>query len=210
MKTLFYLARHGTTTDSNKGIFRGNRDAMLDKQGFHDAHEVKDFLAKKDWDRLFSSHLTRSIQTAKVIASAKDKEPDEPIPDLRPWDIGYLTGKDKKQYAPDMKVFIDNPEMIPQDGESRNQFFDRVQPLLINAMEIGLHGEPCVIIAHSSIIHALAHFLWGDNHKPLAVKPGGVIEVFVNKKGDIDARAIFKPGKDDSSFAADKSQQPTS
>jgi len=208
MHTLLFLVRHGTTTDSHKGIIRGNRNSMLDREGFNDAHALKDFFKKKDWESIFASSLTRSIQTSKIIADDRPDEVKAAIHDLRPWDVGYLTGKDKKIYGPDVTVFVEHPNMRPQDGETRNEFFDRVNPLLISAMEIGLHGKPCIIVGHSSIIHALAHLLWGEGHPQLAVKPGGVIEVFINKQGDIDAKEILKPGVDDSSFAGGK--QPTS
>ena len=208
MHTLFYLVRHGTTTDSHKGIIRGNRNSMLDREGFNDAHALKDFFKTKDWESVFASDMTRSIQTAKIIADDHAEHVKEPIFDLRPWNVGYLTGKDKKTYGPDVTVFVEHPNMRPQDGETRNEFFDRVNPLLISAMELGIHHKPPIVVGHSSIIHALAHLLWGEGHPPLAVKPGGVIEVFINKKGEIDARPILKPGVDDSSFAAGK--QPTS
>lgn len=209
MQTLFWLARHGTTDDSAKNIFRGDRNSMLDRKGFNDAHELKKFFSDKDWENIFMSNMTRALQTAKIIAGDdRQDEVKEPIRSLRPWDIGYLTGKDKKKFEPDMKVFIDNPEMRPQDGESLAEFQSRINPLLIEAIEIGLVGKPPIIIGHSSVIHALAHLLWGNGHPMLAVKPGGVVEVFVTDKGEIDARPIFKPGKDDSSFAGSK--QPTS
>jgi broad specificity phosphatase PhoE len=202
MKTLFWLVRHGTTTDSNRGIIRGDRNSMLDRQGFNDAHALKDFFKKNDWHGIFSSDMTRAEQTAKIIADDRFNEVADSIYNLRPWDVGYLTGKDKKIYGRDITVFVEHPDMRPQDGESRNEFFQRVFPLLINAMEIGLHGEhPPIIVGHSSVIHALAHLLWGEDHPPLAVKPGGLIKVFVDKKGKIGARPVLKPGKDDSSFA---------
>ena len=208
MHVLFWLVRHGTTTDSHKNIIRGDRNSMLDREGFSDAHKLKDFFSNLDWKGIYSSDMTRSEQTAKIIAGDRYDEVSDSIHDLRPWDVGYLTGKDKKIYGKDVTVFVENPNMRPQDGETRNEFFGRVNPLLISAMEIGMHGKPCIVVGHSSVIHALAHLLWGEGHPPLAVKPGGVIACFVNKKGQIDAQPALKPGKDDSSFAG--KQQPTS
>lgn len=205
---LFWLVRHGTTTDSHKGIIRGDRNSMLDREGFGDAHKLKAFFTDKNWESIFTSDMTRSEQTASIIAGDRYDDVKDSIHDLRPWNVGYLTGKDKKQYGADMTVFVENPDMRPLDGETRNEFFERVNPLLIEAMEIGLSHKPCIVVGHSSIIHALAHLLWGEGHPPIAVEPGGVIEVFLNKKGQIDARPVLKPGKDDSSFAG--KQQPTS
>lgn len=207
--TLLYLVRHGTTTDSHKGIIRGDRNSMLDREGFGDAHKLKVFFASREWKNIFTSDMTRAIQTAVIIADDDRKsEVRPPLQNLRPWDVGYLTGKDKKVYGKDVTVFVENPDMRPQGGETRNEFFGRINPLLIEAAEMGLHGIPPIVVGHSSVIHALAHLLWGEGHPPLAVKPGGVIEVFVDKKGRIDARPILKPGVDDSSFAGGK--QPTS
>ena len=122
------------------------------------------------------------------------------IPGLKPWNIGYLTGKSKKDYGKDMQAFIDHPDWIIQDGESRDEFEqERAHPLLIEAIQLGEEGDPPIIIGHSSIIHALNHLLRGDGHE-IAVKPGGVVEIYEDH-GEIDMRAVFKPGKDDSSYA---------
>lgn len=201
MRVLLYVVRHGSTTDSGKGIFRGQRDSSLDQKGFTDAHIAKEFLADKSWHRIFTSDLKRGAQTAIIIADKREKEIMPPVRGLRPWNIGYLTGKDKKQYGKDMETFITHPDMTPQDGESRNEFeAGRIKPLLAEGIEMGLTGRPPIIIGHSSVIHALGHLLYGEHENEVAVKPGGVVEVYLD--GDeIKSRAVLKPGKDDSSFA---------
>lgn len=205
--TLFFLVRHGTTTDSHKRIFRGDRNSMLDREGFGDAHKLKEFFKNRVWESIFTSDMTRSKQTAKIIADDRKDEVKGDYHDLRPWDIGFLTGQDKDRYKDIMTFYVENPDERPEGGETRNEFFDRVNPLLVEAMEIGIHNKPCIIVGHSSIIHALAHLLWGEGHPPLAVQPGGVVEVYYDKDGNFDARPILKKGKDDSSFA---DGQPTS
>jgi probable phosphoglycerate mutase len=85
MQTLFWLARHGTTDDSAKNIFRGDRNSMLDRKGFNDAHELKKFFSDKDWENIFMSNMTRALQTAKIIAGDdRQDEVKEPIRSLRP------------------------------------------------------------------------------------------------------------------------------
>ena len=201
-KTLFYAARHGTTDDTKKNIFRGNRDSALDRKGFLDAHEQKDFFSKHPWKYIFISPMTRSAQTAKIIAGDRQKDISTPIPEMEPWRIGYLTGKDKKEYEPDMEIFVENPDMRPQDGETLAEFRARIVPLYLEAIEMGLRGAPSIIIGHSSTIHVLTDMLKNDDGgKQFAVKPGGIIEVFIGKNGEIQARAVLKEGEDDSNFA---------
>ena len=206
MRTLLWVSRHGTTTDSGKNIFRGQRDSSLDKDGFVGAHEQKEFFKKHDWDKIFTSDMKRSRQTALIIAGKRDNDIMPPIKGLRPWNIGYITGKDKKKYGPDMEAFINNPDMEIKNGETRNEFeAGRIKPLLAEAIKMGFEkGRPSIVVGHSSVNHALSHLINGEDGKHVAVKPGGIIEVYL-EDGEIKLRAILKPGKDDSSFAAGSS-----
>src|SRR5258708_1713094 len=207
MQVLFWLARHGETTDSGKEIFRGQHDAKLDKNGFIEAYKQKAFFAKQDWHYLFCSPLSRAVQTGTIICEDMDESPIL-HPGLKPWNIGYLTGKNRKKYAKEMDYFIDHPDKVPEDGESLNQFQEgRIYPLLAEAMEIGLEqGKPCVLIAHSSIIHVCSHLLYGEHHhKDTSVEPGEIVEVYYDK-GEFFARAIIKRGKYYSDFAAGKAR----
>lgn len=203
-RTLLWVPRHGTTDDNEKNIFRGQRNSSLDRKGFRDAHELHDFFADKDWHWIFSSDLHRAVQTAKIIAGDRKEEIVPPHKGLRPRDIGYLTGKSKEDHGHDMQVFLDHPDKAPQGGESSNEFErERIWPLFCEAIEMGEKGKPPIMVSHSSGIHSLAHLLYGAKHKELAVKPGGAIEVYL-EDGEIKARAVLKPGRDDSSFSTKK------
>lgn len=205
IKTLFWLARHGTTTDSGKGIFRGQRDSALDKAGFLDAHKQREFFDKKTWTNIFCSPMTRAIQTATIICDDQADEQPATNQGLKPWDVGYLTGKDKKKYSKEFKHYIDNPSEAPEGGESRDEFEGRVFPLIADAMEIGIkHDIPCVVVGHSSIVHCLSHFLYGEEHPDVSVEPGGVVEVYL-EDGEFKSRAVLKKGHDDSSLAVNQS-----
>jgi broad specificity phosphatase PhoE len=203
-KPLMYLVRHGSTTDSGQNIFRGQRNSALDRKGFLDAHKLKEFFQDKQWDRIFCSPMTRAIQTATIICDDQSEYQPETIPGLEPWDIGpELTGSPKNAAnKKKMDFFIENPAESPEGGESRFDFEHRVWPILAEAIELGWHQEiPCVVVGHSSVVHSLSHLIEGESHKEVAVKPGGVVEVFM-EDGEIGHRPIFKSGTDDSSFDA--------
>jgi broad specificity phosphatase PhoE len=203
MRTLLWVARHGTTTDSGKHIFRGQRDSSLDKDGFLGAHEQKKFFEKHDWDKIFTSDMKRACQTAVIIAGDRDKDIMPPLKKLRPWHIGEITGKDKKAYGKVMEHFINNPDEKIPGGEARNEFeTGRVKPLFAEGIKRGFEkGIPSIFVTSSSDIHALTHLIHGEAGEHIAVKPGGIIEVYL-EDGEIKIRAVLKPGKDDSSFAA--------
>ncbi len=195
-KPLMYLVRHGSTTDSGLNIFRGQRDSALNKEGFLDAHVLREFFDELDWHRVFCSRMTRSIQTATIICDDQDDYQPETIDNLKPWNIGELTGKPKNDQNLKKMAFYDaHPDVVPPGGESISQFESRVWPILAEAIQLGWkQGHPVVVVAHSSIVHSLNHLLIGRDHKP-----GGVIMVYM-EDGEILHHPIFKPGHDDSSF----------
>jgi len=207
MRVLVYIPRHGKTTDSDKHIFRGNRDSKLNEEGFRDAFELREFFRDLAFGDIYASDRTRSIQTGHIIGEPHDKVPYV-TKALEPWRIGELTGKDKLEYGPVMQHYIDNPEEEIPGGESRNDFeHNRIYPLIVEAIEMGLDGPPPIIVGHSSIIHAAVNLINGDGSKTLAVKPGGIIIIYL-EDGEIKIKAVFKKGKEDSSYAvADKKHQ---
>jgi broad specificity phosphatase PhoE len=199
-RPLLYLVRHGSTTDSAKNIFRGQRNAALDKKGYSDAHELKAFFETKKWHRIFCSPLARAVQTATIICDDQNDYQPEPTEGLESWNIGDMTGKTKTpENIKKMKHFIDNPDDAPKDGESRHEFEKRVWPFLAAGIELGWkQGVPCVIVVHSSIIHSANHLMQGENHEDVCVEPGGVVE-FYFEDGEISHKPIFKACTDDSS-----------
>jgi broad specificity phosphatase PhoE len=200
-KTLMYLVRHGSTTDSGKNIFRGQRDSALDKKGFLDAHTLKEFFERREWNRIFCSPMTRAIQTATIICDDQSDYQPETTDGLEPWNIGFITGLPKNEENTQLiDYFEKHKDEAPEGGESLAQFEGRVHPLLAEGISLGWEQDvPCIIVAHSSIVHSLNHLLVGEDHTELAVKPGGVVEIYL-ENNEIFHRPIFKTGHDDSSF----------
>jgi broad specificity phosphatase PhoE len=205
-KPLLWLVRHGTTTDSELNIFRGQRNSVLDKKGFLDAHDLKDFFAKREWKRVFCTEMARAVQTATIICGDQDDAHPETVEGAEPWNIGWLTGKPKTaENKKWIQYYDEHLSESPEGGESIYEFEGRVWPLLVALIQTGWEqGTPCIFVAHSSIIHTLNHLLEGHkNHREIAVKPGGVVEVYM-QDGEITHDAIYKKHHDDSSFATGK------
>ena len=201
-KPLMYAVRHGSTTDSELNIFRGQRNSALDKKGFLDAHDLKEFFEGKEWDRIFCSPMMRAIQTATIICDDQSAYQPEAINGLEPWAIGTeLTGAPKTAKNKErMSYYIDNPHEVPAGGECRYDFEHRIWPILAEGIDLGWkQSVPSIMVVHSSVLHSLNHLLEGENHRDVSVKPGGAIEVFF-EDGEINHRPIYKPTTDDSSF----------
>lgn len=209
MRVLVYIVRHGKTDDSDKNIFRGNRDSKLNRQGFVDAGDLQDFFKDKDFGTIYSSDMIRAIQTGHMIGEPHGKVPHI-TKALEPWRIGFIQGKSKTEFGPVMNHYIENPEEKIPGGEARDEFEqERVRPLLVEAIEMGLEGLPPLLATSSSVIHATLHMLNGEGHKEMAVKPGGAMMIYLDN-GEIKIKVIYKPGKEDSSYSTDKKQAPSS
>jgi len=89
--TTFYFVRHGESEANAARRFAGQTDSPLTEKGRKQAEAVADELAKVRFDQVVSSDLSRTRDTADVIAS-RQAVPVEVVRDLREIDVGERTG----------------------------------------------------------------------------------------------------------------------
>ena len=90
--TTFYFVRHGESEGNAARVFTGQTDSPLTERGRQQAASVADELANVKFDRIVSSDLSRTRDTAEVIAT-RHGIPVEVMPELREIDVGERTGK---------------------------------------------------------------------------------------------------------------------
>ena len=89
--TTFYFVRHGESEGNAARVFTGQTDSPLTARGRQQAAAVADELAKVKFDRIVSSDLSRTRDTAQVIAK-RHRIPVETLPELREINVGDRTG----------------------------------------------------------------------------------------------------------------------
>ena len=67
-----YLVRHGETEWNKEGVFRGRKDFPLNETGRAQALKTGEFFAGKDISRIYSSPLSRALETAAPISDVAD------------------------------------------------------------------------------------------------------------------------------------------
>jgi broad specificity phosphatase PhoE len=123
-----YLARHGQTDWNVARRLQGGTDVPLNPKGRRQAAELADRLAGVRLDRIYSSALQRSRQTAEAL---EGRAPLEALSGLNEQSLGafeglYRDGRDAQREAEYERRSLDPDDRL-DGGESANQHFTRVE-----------------------------------------------------------------------------------
>jgi len=123
-----YLARHGQTEWNATKRLQGGTDVPLNDTGREQARALATKLAGIPLDAIYSSGLSRSVETARIAAG---DHAVERLPLLNEQSLGSFEGKrldgSDPEAAAEWKRRSANPDDSLDGGESVNQHFARVQ-----------------------------------------------------------------------------------
>jgi broad specificity phosphatase PhoE len=155
--TTFYFVRHGESEGNAARVFTGQTDSPLTERGRQQAEAVGLELAKVKFDRIVSSDLSRTRDTAEVIAKRRGMSV-EVIPELREIDVGDRTGKtfDETRGLPNWN---DDGFVAWPRGETLDQVLARTLGA-IERLTRENPGKTILIVGHGGVNRILlSHFL---------------------------------------------------
>ena len=155
--TTFFFVRHGESEANLARRFSGRSDSPLTERGRAQAQIVADALADVSFDRIVATPLSRSLDTALVIARPR-KMPVDVLSDLVEIDVGDRTGAafDEVAGLPDWK---DDGFVSWPNGESLEQVVARSLRALM-AIHQPSPGATVLVIGHGGVTRILvSHFL---------------------------------------------------
>lgn len=157
MKTVVKLIRHGETEWNTLGRFQWCTDIALSKNGIEQAILLKNRL-NGDFDYIYSSPLSRALETAKILTSDTDKEVII-APEIREIHFGEWEGltihEIKEKYPDKFKEWrSDKKESYICGGDlSIHNAANRAKDCILEI--VSKHkGKKVAIIAHGGIIKA--------------------------------------------------------
>jgi alpha-ribazole phosphatase len=174
--TRLVLVRHAETEEYARGRCYGRLDVGLSAEGRRSSEELGRALAATSLAAVYSSPLSRSLDTARAIAAAQELEPG--IEDrLREIDFGELEGltydEIRQGRAELYRVWMERPtQVVFPGGEGFADLRDRALAG-IGAIRERHEGEAVVVIAH-----------------------GGVVRVVLREVLELSDPAIFRLGLD--------------
>ncbi len=145
--TELYLVRHGETEWNRQKRIQGLTDIPLNDTGRAQAKNTGMLLARRRWDAVYASPLSRARETAQIIAAELGLDEPTLLDDLVERNYGDAEGLDWRQVE----------ERFPNGvhgRESREQVGARVVPALIQLAE-ERQGESLVIVSHGGAIRAV-------------------------------------------------------
>jgi uncharacterized phosphatase len=147
--TELYLVRHGETDWNRARRIQGSTDIPLNATGREQAATTGRLLARRNWDAIIASPLSRAFETASIIA----RETGLPLPtaldalvERNYGEAEGLTGHEiDRRFPPGTEV---------PGRETREQVTDRVLPALL-ALADEHPGQAIIVVSHGGVIRSV-------------------------------------------------------
>ncbi|QHQ59463.1 histidine phosphatase family protein [Anaerocolumna sedimenticola] len=158
MTTEIYLVRHGETDWNKEGKFQGCTDINLSKEGTQQAHLLKEVF-NNNFDYIYTSPLSRAVQTAEILCENHKEINPVIVPDLREINFGAWEGltikQIREQYPAEYQAWRTDEEyanLIGGDLTLRNAS-NRAKDAILKLADKHT-GKKTVFVAHGGILKA--------------------------------------------------------
>ena len=158
--TTLYLVRHGESEANAAGVFAGQTDSPLTAKGREQAKVVARALRPVRFDRIVTSPLSRTKDTAAEIAAGREI-PVEAFDDLKEIDVGIAAGKpfDELRGLPGASGDDDGWREWP-GGESLDQVLRR-SLRIIDRLVAESPGKTICIVGHGGVTRIVVSSFMG-------------------------------------------------
>jgi broad specificity phosphatase PhoE len=188
LKTIL-LVRHGTTEWVDRHILHGITDIPLNENGLRQAREVAEALKSIPASHLYTSPLTRCMQTAQAIAARVNLQP-VPLEGLKEMDFGWLEGKPfrdltSQNIKPLVRFFDQYQHLFIRmiSGESITHLRRRVLAAWQQILDENM-GEISIVVGHSAVFNNILIHHFGKNFPKgmhyYSMRPCSIAEIEIN------------------------------
>jgi broad specificity phosphatase PhoE len=162
--TRLFLVRHGATAATEEDRFSGSTGAELSPEGRWQAARLGERLSPQNIAAVYSSPLSRALDTARVLASLCRLEPvtrDE----LREIGHGHWEGMKReaveRQFADEYAMWESDPfTFAPAGGESGAAVLARALPV-IRDIVVAHRGSQVLVVSHKATLRLVLSSLLG-------------------------------------------------
>ena len=152
---MIYIIRHGKTELNKAKVLQGRSDFPLNEEGIRQAEEAAARLGDVTFAHVYSSPLSRAVQTAEIVAPQIRPVIDERLIEM---DYGPYEGTDLTHLSPELLTFfsdfIHNP--APEGMEQLSSVIGRAGAFLEDIRQ--LRGN-ILISTHAIAMKGLLEYL---------------------------------------------------
>lgn len=162
--TRLYVVRHGATQLTAEDRFSGSVGVDLSEEGRWQAARLGERLQHEGITALYSSPLSRTMETARIVGACVQLEPQE-RDELREISHGRWEGLTRREvedrYGEEYAAWEEDPfTFAPEKGESGVAVLARVLPLVRDIVTRHV-GERILIVSHKATIRLMMSSLLG-------------------------------------------------
>jgi broad specificity phosphatase PhoE len=162
--TRLFLVRHGATTATEEDRFSGSTSAALSEEGRWQAARLGERLARQNITAIYSSPLSRALETARIVAGHCRLEPVT-REGLREIDHGHWEGMKRedveRQFSPEYAAWEADPfTFAPLGGESGVAVLARALPV-IREIVAAHPGQQLLVVSHKATLRLVLSSLLG-------------------------------------------------
>ncbi|MGI5837675.1 MAG: histidine phosphatase family protein, partial [Chloroflexota bacterium] len=173
--TRLLLVRHGQTDWNLEGRWQGASEVPLNAAGWRQAKEIADELAVQRVDAVYSSPLSRSYDTARLIAQRQGLgaavDPRLKEINLGRWE-GMLSGRIAEEYPELYRQWSEDPRPIrPPEGETIREVHDRAIALVEELVNSHPEGNICLVTHKTTIVVIRCHYLGLSLPEEMGIMP---------------------------------------
>jgi probable phosphoglycerate mutase len=174
--TLICVVRHGETDWNTAGVLQGWLDVRINERGRMQARELAQAFTGSRFTCVYTSPLSRALETAEIIAALLRLPPPVRHEGLKERNFGVIQGIPKAELAELNPALLEhivkrNPDTRFEQGESMDECATRV---LDGVMDVARQrpGERVLAITHGWVMDAITREVRGLprnvmlHHKP--------------------------------------------
>jgi broad specificity phosphatase PhoE len=183
--TSLYLVRHGETDWNAQRRIQGSTDIPLNEMGRGQAETTGRLLARRDWDGIYSSPLSRAFETATIISGELGLGRPDTIDAIAERNYGDAEGLNWEQV--EERFAGDTP--VP-GRETHREVAARVIPALIE-LATSRPGGALIVVTHGGVIRSVLNAVDPDvSHGSIT---NGSIHSFELVDGSLELVAFNDP-----------------
>lgn len=190
-KQRLFCLRHGQTALDDLHRSDGWIDLPLSDEGRKNVVvSLAEHLKALPITTIYSSPLKRVEETAHIVESGMPSKPKVKIlPQLKTWGLGSLAGDAKKPNKAVVVELIKHPTRKAPDGESYEEFTDRLDACIKKLEKESKHSGPFLVVLSGSCCRRISELLFKDR-TVLDIDEAGLFVMHPGKNGEWTADLI--------------------